>query len=184
MNENFRLFDFLQNQLDNFPKPDMINGKEEGLWKAYSTADVSSIVNNLSAGLISLGIGGNDMSVENQDKIALVSKNRPEWLMLDLACQQIGALLCPIYPTTNINELEFINGFIYANVYQQNYIIKIDPATGNIVGKINLSSLVEEATQKYPGSQQLNGIAYDSVGNKIYITGKLWPTIYEISFSH
>jgi len=84
----------------------------------------------------------------------------------------------------NINELEFINGFIYANVYQQNYIIKIDPATGNIVGKINLSSLVEEATQKYPGSQQLNGIAYDSVGNKIYITGKLWPTIYEISFSH
>ena len=108
MNENSRLFDFLQNQLDNFPKPDMINGKEEGQWKAYSTADVSSIVNNLSAGLISLGIGGKDMSVESQDKVALVSKNRPEWLMLDLACQQIGALLCPIYPTTHINELEFI----------------------------------------------------------------------------
>ena len=84
----------------------------------------------------------------------------------------------------NINELEFIKGFIYANVYQQNYIIKIDPPTGSITGKINLSSLVEEVTQKYPGSQQLNGIAYDSVGNKIYITGKLWPTIYEISFSH
>jgi long-chain acyl-CoA synthetase len=48
------------------------------------------------------------MTVEHQDKIALISKNRPEWLILDMACQQIGALLCPIYPTTNVNELEFI----------------------------------------------------------------------------
>ncbi|MEO6730404.1 MAG: long-chain fatty acid--CoA ligase [Ferruginibacter sp.] len=108
MNENSRLFDFLQNQLDHFPKADMINGKENGEWRAYSTAEITAIVNNLSAGLLSLGIGGNDMTVEKQDKIALISKNRPEWLMLDLACQQIGALLCPIYPTTNINELEFI----------------------------------------------------------------------------
>ena len=58
--------------------------------------------------MLNLGIGGHDMTVENQDKIALISKNRPEWLILDLACQQIGALLCPIYPTTNVNELEFI----------------------------------------------------------------------------
>src|SRR4029078_2976631 len=108
MNENSRLFDFLQNQLDNFPKPDMINGKEDGKWKAYSTADVSSIVNNLSAGLISLGIGGKDMSVVSQDKGALVSKNRPELLKIEPSGQQIGALLCPIYPTTHINELEFI----------------------------------------------------------------------------
>jgi glutaminyl-peptide cyclotransferase len=84
----------------------------------------------------------------------------------------------------NVNELELINGFIYANVYKENYIIKVDPATGNIVGKINLSSLAEEARQKFPGAQQLNGIAYDSAANKIYVTGKLWPDIYEISFSH
>lgn len=108
MNENSRIFDFLKNQLDNFPKADMLNGKENGQWRAYSTAEITAIVNELSAGLINLGIGGNDMTVENQDKIALISKNRPEWLILDLACQQIGALLCPIYPTTNINELEFI----------------------------------------------------------------------------
>ncbi|MGC4035387.1 MAG: glutaminyl-peptide cyclotransferase [Chitinophagaceae bacterium] len=84
----------------------------------------------------------------------------------------------------NINELELINGFIYANVYQQNYIIKIDPNSGNIIGKINLNSLAEEAKQKFPGAQQLNGIAFDSAANKIYVTGKLWPNIYEISFSH
>src|SRR6187551_3389932 len=108
MNENSRVFDFLQFQLDNFPKADMLVGKEEGAWKPYSTAEVKKIVDNLSAGLINLGINGNDMTVENQDKVALISKNRTEWLMLDLACQQIGAILCPIYPTTNINELEFI----------------------------------------------------------------------------
>ena len=108
MNEKSRLFDFLQNQLDHFPKTDMIGGKENGHWKLYSTAEVNSIVNNLSTALIRLGISGNDMTVEKQDKIALISKNRSEWLMLDMACQQIGAVLCPIYPTTNVNELEFI----------------------------------------------------------------------------
>jgi long-chain acyl-CoA synthetase len=108
MNEHSRLFDFLQDQLDNFPKADMLGGKENGTWRQYSTAEVKDTINNLSAGLINLGISGNDMSVEKQDKVAIISKNRPEWLMLDMACQQIGAILCPIYPTTNINELEFI----------------------------------------------------------------------------
>ena len=108
MNEDSRIFDFLQNQLDNFPKADLLVGKEDGSWRKYSTAEVHSIIDNLSAGLLNLGFSGNDMTVENQDKIALISKNRPEWLMLDMACQQIGVTLCPIYPTTNINELEFI----------------------------------------------------------------------------
>ena len=108
MNEQSRIFDFLQYQLDNFPKEDMLAGKENGIWKLYSTAEVKSLADRLSVGLLSLGIGGHDMTIENQDKIALVSKNRPEWLILDLACQQIGAALCPIYPTTTVNELEFI----------------------------------------------------------------------------
>ncbi len=108
MNEHSRIFDFLQNQLDKFPKADMFCGKENGVWKSYSTSEVKAIVDNLSAGLLSMGFSGQDMTVANQDKIALVSKNRPEWLMLDMACQQIGVILCPIYPTTNINELEFI----------------------------------------------------------------------------
>ncbi len=86
----------------------MLCGKENGAWRPYPTAEVLEIVNKLSAGLLRLGVSGNDMTVDKQDKIALVSKNRPEWLMLDLACQQIGAILCPIYPTTNVNELQFI----------------------------------------------------------------------------
>jgi long-chain acyl-CoA synthetase len=108
MNENSRLFDFIDHQLSRFPKKDMFCGKEKGQWIPYSTAEVKKLVNQLSVGLMKLGVSGNDMKIENQDKIALISKNRPEWLMLDFACQQIGAALCPIYPTTNINELEFI----------------------------------------------------------------------------
>ncbi len=108
MNEKSRLFDCIDFQLNKFPKADMLCGKENGQWKPYSTAEVQALVNKLSAGLLHIGVSGNDMTVENQDKIALISKNRPEWILLDLACQQIGALLCPIYPTTNINELEFI----------------------------------------------------------------------------
>jgi long-chain acyl-CoA synthetase len=108
MNEHSRIFDFLQYQLDTFPKADMLAGKESGSWKLYSTTEVKSLVDRLSLGLVNLGVGGNDMTIENQDKIALISKNRPEWLILDLACQQIGVALCPVYPTTNVNELEFI----------------------------------------------------------------------------
>lgn len=108
MNEHSRIFDFLQYQLDHLPKPDMFCGKVNGEWIPYSTQSVKETIDKLSAGLLNLGVSGNNLEVEQQDKIALVSKNRPEWLMLDLACQQIGAILCPIYPTTNVNELQFI----------------------------------------------------------------------------
>ena len=109
MNYTDCLFNFLQHQLTNFPKPDMFAAKENGSWRLYSTQEVKDTVDKLSLGLLALGIGGgNNIPVEQQDKIALISKNRPEWLMLDIACQQVGVCLCPIYPTTNVTELEFI----------------------------------------------------------------------------
>ncbi len=103
-----RLFDFIDIQLKDFPKKDALAYKHNGAWIPYSTTDVKKIVDNLSAGLLALGISSNITDVEQQDKIALISKNKPEWIFLDLACQQIGAILCPIYPTTNVNELQFI----------------------------------------------------------------------------
>ena len=108
MNEHSRIFDFMYYQQEHFPKADMFAAKINNVWEPISTAETIVMVNKLSAGLIKIGIGGNDMTVDKQDKVALISRNRPEWLMLDMACQQIGAILCPIYPTTNVNELEFI----------------------------------------------------------------------------
>lgn len=86
----------------------MLAGKEGGQWKKYSTAEVKETVDKLSAGLLSLGISCNDMTPEGRDKVAILCKNRPEWIMLDLAVQQIGALLIPVYPTINVNELAFV----------------------------------------------------------------------------
>jgi glutamine cyclotransferase len=83
-----------------------------------------------------------------------------------------------------VNELEYINGYIYANRYTWNYILKIDPASGRVVGRLDLSSLSEQARNKYPGSREMNGIAYDSAADKVYITGKLWPDIYAIRLAH
>lgn len=82
----------------------------------------------------------------------------------------------------SINELEYINGFIYANQWLTPNILKIDPATGHVVGKFDLSKQVAEVKAKYPGSEELNGIAYDSSAQKTYITGKKWPIIYEIKW--
>ncbi|HYJ37707.1 MAG TPA: long-chain fatty acid--CoA ligase [Chitinophagaceae bacterium] len=103
-----RLFDCIPYHLEKDPIPDMLNEKESGRWKSYSTGDVAEIVNKISAGLLALGISKGDMTPEGRDKVAILSKNRPEWVMLDLAVQQIGAILTPIYPTINVNELEFV----------------------------------------------------------------------------
>lgn len=84
---------------------------------------------------------------------------------------------------TKINELEYINGFIYANVYGTSTIIKIDPSTGKVIAKLELGSVVTEAASRYKGSMEMNGIAYDSVKQKVYVTGKMWPVIYEIVFT-
>jgi len=108
MNKPSRLFDCIEYQIEKFGDKDMLAAKENGAWKIYSTKQVKQIVNRFSAGLMSLGVSGNDMSDEGSDKIAIVSNNRPEWLFTDMAVQQTGAVLVPIYPTTNANELQFI----------------------------------------------------------------------------
>jgi glutamine cyclotransferase len=83
-----------------------------------------------------------------------------------------------------MNELEYINGYIYANIWTTKNIAKIDPESGKIVGIIDLSSLYAEAVKKNPGAESTNGIAYDKTTDRIFVTGKFWPEIYQIKFSH
>lgn len=87
------------------------------------------------------------------------------------------------YVKNNLNELEYINGYIYANIWTTNIIVKIDPNDGKVVGKLDLTSYANEAKSIYPRSLEMNGIAYDSATGKILITGKLWPKIYEIKIN-
>jgi long-chain acyl-CoA synthetase len=108
MTEPRRLFDCLEYHLERSPLEDMMAAKENGRWQKYSTQQVSEISKQLAGGLLNMGIGCGDMSSSGRDKIAIMAKNRPEWILLDLAVQQIGALLTPVYPTINVNELEFV----------------------------------------------------------------------------
>lgn len=77
-----------------------------------------------------------------------------------------------------LNELEYVNGYVYANVYQTALIVKIDPNTGKVVGRIDFSSIANEIRNMYPEADVLNGIAYDENSKAFLITGKLWPKSY------
>ncbi|RTL50009.1 MAG: long-chain fatty acid--CoA ligase [Sphingobacteriales bacterium] len=103
-----RLFEVTDHQLQHFPKETMLAAKENGQWRSYSTQHVQQTSLQLSAGLLSLGLSGNDFTPEGSDKVAIISNNRPEWIITDLAVQQTGSILVPLYPTTNPLEIEFI----------------------------------------------------------------------------
>jgi len=83
-------------------------------------------------------------------------------------------------PKSLLNELEFIRGFIYANIWQSNHIVRIDPSNGKVSGWIDLAEYAIEAKEMNTGSMEMNGIAFDPVSGSIFITGKCWPKIYEI----
>lgn len=78
----------------------------------------------------------------------------------------------------SLNELEYIDGKVYANVYGQEVIVIINPETGAVEGRINLVGMNTEGREPY--DNELNGIAYDAVGKRLFVTGKLWPRLYEI----
>jgi glutaminyl-peptide cyclotransferase len=98
-------------------------------------------------------------------------------LLRTMAITEAGGL------SFNINELEYIDGFIYANQWQAPYILKIDPASGEVVGKADLTAIATDIKNKYPFADVLNGIAYNDSTKKIYITGKKWPELYEVQLS-
>jgi len=79
-----------------------------------------------------------------------------------------------------LNELEYVNGFIYANVWQSSIIVKIDPATGKVLGKLDMSHECNQIESMYPAADVLNGIAYDANSKALLVTGKLWPKAYLI----
>ena len=96
-----RVFEIIPQLLEKYNKPNALAAKENGEWKTYSTQEFADTVNYLSYGLLGLGI-------EREDKIAIISNNRPEWNFTDFACQQAGAVSVPIYPTISEGDLNFI----------------------------------------------------------------------------
>ena len=83
-------------------------------------------------------------------------------------------------PVTNLNELEWVKGELYANIWLTTRIARIDPATGHVVGWIDLKGLLDVSKLPDPGNDVLNGIAYDATHDRLFVTGKCWPKLFEI----
>ncbi|WP_158882617.1 glutaminyl-peptide cyclotransferase [Rhodanobacter sp. L36] len=83
-------------------------------------------------------------------------------------------------PVASLNELEWVKGEIYANIWLTNRIARIDPASGHVVGWIDLSGLLDVNQLPDPGNDVLNGIAYDASHDRLFVTGKRWPKLFEI----
>ncbi|MCC9136430.1 AMP-dependent synthetase/ligase [Pontibacter silvestris] len=96
-----RALDLLPHQLQNSPQPDCLAVKVGNSWKKYSTQDVQDYANKISLGLLQMGVGKND-------KVAIISFNRPEWVLVDYGVQQIGAISVPMYPTITVEDYRYI----------------------------------------------------------------------------
>jgi len=130
-----RLFDFIYYQQENYPMDKAIGGRENGQWKYYSTAEIIETANKVSRGLLKMG-------VQPGDKIAMVAyQNRPEWAMLDIGIQQIGAINVPVYPTISPGEYE--------------YIFNDATVTYCFAGKDDLYDKVKEAQANVPSPKEV-----------------------------
>ncbi|MCR9083983.1 MAG: AMP-binding protein, partial [Cyclobacteriaceae bacterium] len=98
-----RLFDLIPYQISKYNKEVALSRKQDGQWITYSSRDLKSIVDSLSLGFLAKGI-------KSEDKVAIISDNRPEWNFIDLALQQIGAISVPMYPTISSEDYAYIFG--------------------------------------------------------------------------
>lgn len=107
----------------------------------------------------------------------------------DMKLMKIVSVAGNMGPVNNLNELEYINGYIYANQWETDNILKIDPSSGFITGIMDFSNALKKfAGINYDKETQeegavLNGIAWDSAGNRLFITGKLWPKLLEVKIN-
>jgi long-chain acyl-CoA synthetase len=103
-----RLFDFVKERYDAAPEAVMLAAKEQGQWRKYATREVWETACSVSRGLLALGVDHFVLTPEAQEKIAIISPNRPEWVITDLAVQLTGAVLTPIYPTISTTDLDYV----------------------------------------------------------------------------
>ena len=82
----------------------------------------------------------------------------------------------------SLNELEYINGEIWANIWMSDLIARIDPVTGKVIAYIDLKGILS-SLDRNPDTDVLNGIAFDQAGNRVFVTGKRWPKLFEINIT-
>lgn len=122
--------------------------------------------------------------ITHDDKNLIMSDGTEKLYFMDTTNLKVVRTITVMDPSNgrvkNLNELEYIDGYIFANVYETAMILKIDPANGKVVGRLDLSAVANEIKRMYPNTDVLNGIAYDKNSKALLLTGKLWPKSYLI----
>jgi len=126
---------------------------------------------------------GEGWSLTRDDHRIIMSDGTPELRFLDpVTLTETGRLLVTAdgVPVEQLNELEWVDGQIYANIWQTDRIARIDPATGHVVAWIDLTGLFPVSERVDPLDDVANGIAWDADGKRLFVTGKNWPHLFEI----
>jgi glutaminyl-peptide cyclotransferase len=126
---------------------------------------------------------GEGWALTQDGKRLIMSDGTPDLRFLDPdSLREIGRTTVTYdgQPVRNVNELEWVNGKIYANVWETNVMLIIDPNRGDVTGVVNLAGLLSPAEKPSGPDGVLNGIAYDATHDRLFVTGKNWPRLFEI----
>jgi glutaminyl-peptide cyclotransferase len=126
---------------------------------------------------------GEGWALTRNDRQLIMSDGTPELRFLDPnSLRETGRVTVTIEgrPLNKVNELEWVKGEIYANVWETNWIVRIDPASGRVQGAVNLAGLLQPRDVIAGQTDVLNGIAYDAKHDRLFVTGKCWPKLFEI----
>jgi glutamine cyclotransferase len=126
---------------------------------------------------------GEGWGLTHDDSHLIMSNGGPELVFLDPATFRIVRRLRVGrggHALLGLNELEYVDGEIYANLYPTNWIARISPRTGTVVGLIDLTGLLDRREPGARHAEVLNGIAYDEKGGRLFVTGKDWPRLFQI----
>jgi glutamine cyclotransferase len=125
---------------------------------------------------------GEGWGLATDGKLLILSDgtNRLRWLdPATFAVVRTTEVTAASKPVAQLNELEWIGGEVWANVWQTDEVVRIDPATGAVRGVVDFAGLLP-ANERRPDTDVLNGIAYDAAGDRLFVTGKRWPWVYEV----
>jgi glutaminyl-peptide cyclotransferase len=130
-----------------------------------------------------ISFDGEGWGLTHDETVLILSDGTPTLRLLDPKSLRVTRRLRVTdqsgHAVENLNELEYVRGEIYANVWQTNEIIRISPRTGKVLGRIDLTGIIDKRELHGEGAV-LNGIAYDAAGDRLFVTGKLWPKLFEI----
>ncbi|MEO6819923.1 MAG: glutaminyl-peptide cyclotransferase [Ginsengibacter sp.] len=151
----------------------------------YNLDDISKPINTFSWNREGWGATNDGTNIIISDGTSKLYFVQPDEAKKTMSIQKILTVIDNTGEVDSLNELELINGYVYANIWLTDNIVKIDTSNGHVTGILNLKGLIQQYAPGVQVSENavLNGIAYDSTSKKLFITGKDWPKLFEVKLN-